>query len=102
MNLENKPQNPSNDHKGLEMYFSPEIAGKFAELEQNEKNFRVARIVDNILLQESAGLKAPIYSAELGGGAHPDRYDGFSNKLINENGHMDWVDVAPPMLDLGD
>ena len=100
MNPEIKPQNPSNNHKGLEMYFSPEIAEKFAELEQNKKNFKVAQIVDTLLLQESADLKAPIYSAELGGGAHPDRYDEFFSKLINEGGHMDWVDVAPLMLEL--
>jgi len=100
MNPEMKPQNPSNNRKGLEMYFSPEIAEKFAELEQNEKNFKVARVVDTILLQESANIKAPIYSAELGGGAHPDRYDEFFSKLINEHGHMDWVDVAPLMLEL--
>ncbi|MFH1286395.1 MAG: methyltransferase domain-containing protein [Candidatus Magasanikbacteria bacterium] len=100
MNPEMKPQNPSNNHKGLEMYFSPEIAEKFAELEQNEKNFKVAQIVDAILLQESADIKAPIFSAELGGGAHPDRYDEFFSKLDNEGGHMDWVDVAPLMLEL--
>lgn len=100
MNHAIKPQNPSSNHKGLEMYFSPKIAEKFAELEQNEKNFRVAQIVDTILLQESADLKAPIYSAELAGGAHPDRYDEFFSKLINEGGHMDWVDVSPLMLEL--
>jgi len=100
MNPEIKPQNPSNTNKGLEMYFSPEIAEKFAELEQNEKNFKVAQVVDTILLQESADLKDPIYSAELGGGAHPDRYDEFFSKLINNGGHMDWVDVAPLMLEL--
>lgn len=100
MNPETKSQNPSNNHKGLEMYFSPEIAEKFAELEQNEKNFKVAQIVDTILLQESSDLKTPIYSAELGGGAHPDRYDEFFSKLIKEGGHMDWVDVAPLMLNL--
>lgn len=100
MNLETNPQNTSNNHKGLEMYFEPEIAEKFAELEQNEKNFNVAQIVDSILIQESASLKSPIYSAELGGGAHPDRYDEFFNKLIEENGHMDWVDVSPHMIEL--
>ncbi|MFA7314410.1 MAG: hypothetical protein WC025_00565 [Candidatus Magasanikbacteria bacterium] len=100
MNPEMKSQNPSNNHKGLEMYFSPEITEKFAEHEQNEKNFKVAQIVDTILLQESTDLKTPIYSAELGGGAHPDRYDEFFNKLANEHGHMDWVDVAPLMLEL--
>lgn len=100
MNPKIKPQNPSNNHKGLEMYFSPEVAEKFAELEQNEKNFKVAQIVDVILLQESANFKAPIFSAELGGGAHPDRYHEFFDKLIVEHGHMDWVDVAPLMLEL--
>lgn len=84
------------------MYFSPEITEKFAELEQNEKHFKVAWIVDIILLQESANLKTPIYSAELGGGAHPDRYDEFFSKLANEHGHMDWVDIAPPMLELAE
>jgi len=100
MNSEIKPQNTFNNYKGLEMYFSPEIAEKFAELEQNEKNFKVAQIVDIILIQESADLKAPIYSAELGGGAHPDRYDEFFRKLSNGGGHMDWVDVSPLMLEL--
>jgi len=100
MNHGNKPQNPSNNHKGLEMFFSPEIAAKFAELEQNEKNFKVAQIVDTILVLVSTDLKSPIYSAELGGGAHPDRYHEFFSKLINEGGHMDWVDIAPLMLEL--
>ena len=27
------------NQKGFEMYFVPEVAEKFAELEQNEKNF---------------------------------------------------------------
>lgn len=100
MNPETQSPYPPESHKGLEMYFSPEVARKFAELEQNEKNFRVAGIVDTILIQESAGLQTPINSAELGGGAHPDRYDGFFDKLINEHGHIDWVDVSPHMLEL--
>jgi ubiquinone/menaquinone biosynthesis C-methylase UbiE len=100
MNPEKEPQNPSDSRKGLEMYFSPEVAEKFAATEQNEKNFKVAKIVDAILIQESAGLKSPIYSAELGGGAHPDRYDEFFKKLIAQKGHVDWVDVSPFMLEL--
>lgn len=88
------------NNKGLKMYFVPEVAEKFAELEQNEKNFKVAQIVDTILLQESAELQAPVYCAELGGGAHPDRYEAFFNKLLSEEGHMDWVDVSPIMLEL--
>lgn len=101
MNPEMKSQNLSNNRKGLEMYFLPEIARQYAELEQNEKNFRVARIVDLVLVQESAKMKAPISAAELGGGAHPDRYHEFFDKLLQEpHGHIDWVDVAPPMIEL--
>ena len=40
-----------NKNKELKMYFSPEIAEKFAQLEQNEKNYRVAAIVDRVLMQ---------------------------------------------------
>ena len=101
MKPEKESQNSSNNHKGLEMYFSPEIAEKFAELEQNEKNFKVAQIVDIVLMQESREIKTPIYSVELGGGAHPDRYQEFFNKLLKEpRGHIDWVDVSPYMLEL--
>lgn len=98
---ENIPQDNDNLNKDSKMYFSPEIAEKFAELEQNEKNFRVALIVDKILIQESKEIKHPIYSAELGGGAHPDRYHEFFNKLLSEpKGHIDWVDISPYMLEL--
>ena len=87
--------------KGLEMYFSPEIALKFAELEQNDKNFRVARIADRVLMKETKDFDNPIYVAELGGGAHPDRYHDFFDKLLTEpSGHIDWVDISPYMLDL--
>ncbi|PIU09083.1 MAG: hypothetical protein COZ85_04145 [Candidatus Moranbacteria bacterium CG_4_8_14_3_um_filter_34_16] len=99
MNSKIESKNNYKNPKGLEMYFSPEIAEKFSELEQNEKNFRVAKIVDAVLMQESANIEGPIYSAELGGGAHPDRYDNFFEKLIVETGHMDWVDVSPFMLE---
>ncbi len=96
-------QNHFNNYQGLEMYFSREIAEKFAELEQNEKNFRVAEIVDRILMQETVGLSKPIQAAELGGGAHPDRYHKFFNKLIeNPRGHIDWVDISPYMLELAE
>ncbi|MEK7452747.1 MAG: methyltransferase domain-containing protein [Patescibacteria group bacterium] len=100
MNNKEKQDN-LNYHKGLAMYFSPEIAEKFAESEQNEKNFKVAKIIDTILMQESEKLQNPIYSAELGGGAHPDRYHEFFDKLLSEpRGHMDWVDLSPYMLKL--
>lgn len=85
--------------EGLGMYFSPEIARKFAELEQNEKNRAVARIVDRVLMHILSQVTPPIRAAELGGGAHPDRYDEFFALLLKEpRGHIDWVDVSPHML----
>lgn len=98
----NNNEMPKQDNqKGLEMYFSPEVALKFAELEQNDKNFRVARIADRVLMKETKDFPNPIYVAELGGGAHPDRYHEFFDKLLTEpKGHIDWVDVSPYMLDL--
>lgn len=102
MTSERISQTHDTSSKGLGMYFSREIAEKFAELEQNEKNFRVAQIVDAILIQEAADLNMPIYSAELGGGAHPDRYNDFFSKLIKERGHMDWIDISPIMLELAE
>ncbi len=99
------PEKPTQNNnsptpKGLEMYFSPEITEKFAELEQNEKNFRVAEIVDQIIMQEINDKEGPLYAAELGGGAHPDRYHNFFKKLIQDKGHIDWVDISPYMLEL--
>ena len=83
------------------MYFNRSVAEKFAELEQNEKNFRVAEIVDDVIMSEIKDMKNPLYSAELGGGAHPDRYHKLFAQLLSEpKGHMDWVDVTPYMLDL--
>ncbi|MDD5626227.1 MAG: methyltransferase domain-containing protein [Patescibacteria group bacterium] len=98
-----KIKNHFNNHKGLEMYFSPEIAEQFAELEQNDKNFRVAEIVDRTIMQEIKDMTDPIYAAELGGGAHPDRYHEFFSKLLKEpHGHIDWVDISPYMLELAE
>ncbi|MCR4283712.1 MAG: class I SAM-dependent methyltransferase, partial [Parcubacteria group bacterium] len=100
MNNNEMPQQEK-QQKELEMYFSPEVALKFAELEQNDKNFRVARIADRVLMKETKDFNNPVYAAELGGGAHPDRYHDFFSKLLTEpRGHIDWVDVSPYMLDL--
>ncbi|MFA6973188.1 MAG: class I SAM-dependent methyltransferase [Parcubacteria group bacterium] len=87
--------------KGLDMYFNRSVAEKFAELEQNEKNYKVAEIVDDVIMSEIKGIQGQIYSAELGGGAHPDRYDKLFSRLLTEpKGHMDWVDISSYMLDL--
>lgn len=85
----------------LKMYFSKDIAEKFAELEQNERNFQAAEIVDRILIQKTVDFENSIYVAELGGGAHPDRYHKFFEKIMQEpKGHIDWVDISPVMLEL--
>ena len=85
----------------LKMYFSKDIVEKFAELEQNERNFQAAEIVDRILIQKTVDFENSIYVAELGGGAHPDRYHKFFEKIMQEpKGHIDWVDISPVMLEL--
>ncbi len=91
------------ENNELSMYFSPEVATKFAELEQNEKNFQVAEIVDKLLLNQLEKVQPPIHVAELGGGAHPDRYHEFFGKLLNmPDSRVDWVDVSPQMLELAE
>lgn len=90
-------------NKGSEMYFSRKIAEKFVELEQNEKNFKVSEIVDQVLIHETREFSGPIQAAELGGGAHPDRYHEFFGELLeNPRGHIDWVDISPHMLELAE
>ncbi len=87
--------------EGLEMYFNSEIVKKFAELEQNEKNYKVAEVIDKILVDQVKAISPPIHAAELGGGAHPDRYHNFFKLLSQKRGsRVDWVDISPYMLEL--
>jgi len=82
---------------GLSMYFDKDLVKKFSALEQNEKNFQVAEIVD-LIIRQNFERKTLNRVAELGGGAHPDRYNWLFHQLIKQNGHIDWVDVSPYML----
>ena len=92
-----------NRPRGLDMYFDAAIAASFAEREQNEKNFRVAAIVDRVIMKETGGMADPLACAELGGGAHPDRYHHLFARLLKQpQGYMDWVDVSPHMLKLAE
>ncbi|MFH1189035.1 MAG: class I SAM-dependent methyltransferase [bacterium] len=85
----------------LKMYFLSDVARNFAALEQNDKNFRVAAIVDRVLMYETKTFQRPLHVAELGGGAHPDRYHQFFAKLLTEpKSCIDWVDVSPYMINL--
>lgn len=91
----------SENRKYIQMYFDPEVTRHFAQQEQNEKNFTVASIVDATIMQEISDISDPLYAAELGGGAHPDRYHNFFERLLKEpQGKIDWVDISPYMLDL--
>ena len=86
----------------MDMYFDRETATRFAEAEENDKHRRVAKILDRLSLHELKGVPNPLHIVELGGGAHPDRYDGIFDRLMTEpRGQIDWVDVAPFMLELG-
>lgn len=99
--MENIKENNSKLHSDLKMYFNPEVSSNFAELEQNEKSFRVAEITDKVIMSEIKDFKNPIFCAELGGGAHPDRYHRLFTRLLkNPTGHIDWIDVSPYMLEL--
>jgi SAM-dependent methyltransferase len=88
---------------GMEMYFDRKLAEEFAELEQNEKHKSVARVLDRVALHELKEMPNPLHVAELGGGAHPDRYDGIYARLLEEpRGQMDWVDISPYMLEFAE
>lgn len=83
------------------MYFERKIASSFAALEQNQRNYRVANAIDCLLMVEAKKMKDPLYVAELGGGAHPDRYHKLFERLLKKpNGQIDWVDISPIMLQL--
>lgn len=86
--------------KHIQMYFQPSVVEEFSRLEQNNKNYAVARIIDSLIVNEIKDMTAPLRAAELGGGAHPDRYDSFFATLLTEPlGHIDWVDISGLMLE---
>lgn len=83
------------------MYFQEDVAKMFAEREQNEKNFRAAAIIDMLAMHATKTMASPLHIADLGGGAHPDRYHKLFERLLREQGsRIDWVDHSPIMLKL--
>lgn len=83
---------------GQEMYFDKEIAQTMIEREKNQEHILTAQTVENIALSEiepRLGLKI----AELGAGAHPQRYPNLLEFLNKNEGRLEWVDQAPIMLD---
>ncbi len=86
--------------ENIQMYFDPQIAEDFAEHEQNEKNFQVADVVDQVIMKIIKNFDNNFKAVELGWGAHPDRYHRLFAELIKHNWVIDWVDISPYMLEL--
>ena len=86
--------------KFIQMYFDKKIVEDFAEHEQNEKNFIVADIVDQIIMQTIWHIDKNFKACELGGGAHPDRYHRLFEELIKNQVIIDRVDISPYMLEI--
>ncbi len=84
----------------IKMYFNEKIVKDFAEHEQNEKHFRVAEIIDNIIMQIIWNINSSFRAVELWWGAHPDRYHSFFKELVKNNWIIDWIDISPYMLKL--
>lgn len=84
----------------IEMYFVEEVVKKFAELEQNNKNYKVAEIVDAVIMQTIWSINKNFKAVELWWWAHPDRYHHFFKELVKNNWIIDWVDLSPYMLEL--
>jgi len=84
----------------IKMYFDKKVVEDFAEHEQNEKNFKVAEIVDSVIMQTIWSIFSNFKAVELWWWAHPDRYHVFFDALIQNNWAIDWVDVSPHMLEL--
>lgn len=84
----------------IKMYFDEKIVKDFAEHEQNEKNFRVAEIVDSVIMQTIWSINSNFKAVELWWGAHPDRYHTFFDELVKKRWTIDWVDISPYMLEL--
>ncbi len=88
------------EENNLNMYLNPEVAQMFARREQNEKHRQVAEAVDEVLMRVSRNMTKPLKVAELGGGAHLDRYHKLFSVLLQSPGsRIDWVDTSAPMLD---
>lgn len=87
--------------KGQEIYFSKDTARIFAEREENYKHKQVSSIIAKIILACLSDRNHKIKIADLGAGAHPDRYDELFELLLGTpGGVIDWVDSSPFMIEL--
>lgn len=84
----------------VNMYFDKDICKRFAQSEQNDKNYEVAEIIDNVIMSIIWNLKWKLSLAELWWWAHPDRYHKMFEYLINNWWNIDWIDISPFMIEL--
>lgn len=83
---------------GQEMYFDEEIAKTMIEREENIEHVSTAQTVENIVLSEIEPQQS-LNIAELGAGAHPQRYTRLLEFLQKNQGKLHWIDQAPTMLE---
>ncbi len=87
----------------MKMYFSPTVTKEYVKQEQNKESFNVAEIIDRVVINETKHMSGSLYIAELGGGAHPDRYHNLFERLLEKpGGHLDWVDSSLHMIKLAE
>ncbi len=87
--------------KGQTIYFDHNLAEIFAEREENYRHKQTAEIFSSIILYALKNVPGPLQIADLGAGAHPDRYSKLYERLAQDNGSLfDWVDFSPYMLEI--
>ncbi len=94
-------QTETNTTDGMKVFLSPNAAETFAKLEENKQHIQVANIIERAVLEALKDTTNPLHIAELGGGAHTDRYDRLFLKLSEDpKSQIDWVDMSPFVLTL--
>ncbi len=89
--------------KEMKMYFSPTAIEEYVKQEQNKESFNMAEAVDRVIASEAKHMSGSLYVAELGGGAHPDKYHNlFERLLVEPGGHLDWVDASLHVIKLAE
>ena len=83
------------------MFFDEKIARLFATHEENYKHIGVADAIARVLIFKLQEMPKPWHIADLGAGAHIDRYDPlFEIMLAEPRGKYDHIDISPVMISL--
>jgi ubiquinone/menaquinone biosynthesis C-methylase UbiE len=83
---------------GQEMYFDKEKAQEMIERENNVEHLFVSKIFEAVLYSEFKDKKS-LKIADLGAGAHLERYTKILSFLRKNGGKLYWVDQSPYMLE---